>query len=140
VYVSDADVAKIKVGDIASVTLDAYQSSAPFPAHVTEVDPAATMSNGVSAYKVTLQFDQNDPRIQAGMTGSTAIITKTDQDALSVPTSAIITEGSSTFVFVKSSSGDTQVPVTTGIQSAAGMTEILSGISATDDVRTFGSQ
>jgi HlyD family secretion protein len=140
VYVSDADVAKVKVGDAASVTLDAYQSGTPFPAHVSAVDPAATMTNGISSYKVTLQFDDNDPRIQAGMTGSASITTGTDTNALSVPTSAIITEGTSTFVLVKSASGDAQVPVTTGIESASGMTEILSGLSASDEVRTFGNQ
>jgi HlyD family secretion protein len=140
VYVSDADVAKIKVGDAAAVTLDAYQSSAPFSAHVTEVDPAATMTNNISSYKVTLQFDNNDPRVQAGMTGSANITAQTDQNALSVPTSAIITQGTSTFVFVKSSSGDSEVPVTTGIENASGMTEILSGLSSSDQVRTFGDQ
>ncbi len=138
VYVSDADVAKIKVGDAVAVTLDAYQSGAPFPAHVTTVDPAATMTNGISSYEIVLQFDANDPRIQAGMTGSVHITTQTDQNALSIPTSAIITEGTSTFVFVQSPGADKKVPVTTGIQSAGGMTEILSGISSTDEVRTFG--
>ena len=138
VYVSDADVAKIKVGDTAAVTLDSYQGEAPFPAHVTEVDPAATMQNGVSSYKVTLQFDDNDLRIQAGMTGSASITTQMHQSTLSIPTSAIITQGTSTFVFIKASGGDRQVPITTGIQSAAGMTEILSGLSATDEVRSFG--
>jgi HlyD family secretion protein len=138
VYVSDADVAKIKVGDVANVALDAYQSSAPFPAHVISVDPAATMTGGVSSYKVTVQFDNNDPRIQAGMTGSANITTQTDASVLSIPTSAIITQGTSTFALIQSSSGDKQVPVTTGISSAAGMTEILSGLSPTDQVRTFG--
>ena len=137
-YVSDADVAKIKVGDVADVTLDAYQSTAPFPAHVIAVDPAATMTGGVSSYKVSIQFDNNDPRIQAGMTGSASITTQTDTNALSVPTSAIITQGTSTFVLIHGSGSDQQVPVTTGISSAAGMTEILSGLSPTDQVRTFG--
>jgi multidrug efflux pump subunit AcrA (membrane-fusion protein) len=107
---------------------------------VTEVDPAATMTNNISSYKVTLQFDNNDPRVQAGMTGSANITAQTDQNALSVPTSAIITQGTSTFVFVKSSSGDSEVPVTTGIENASGMTEILSGLSSSDQVRTFGDQ
>ena len=138
VYVSDADVAKIKVGDVANVTLDAYQSATPFPAHVIAIDPAATMTGGISSYKVTVQFDDNDPRIQAGMTGSTSITTQTDLNALSVPTSAIITQGTSTFVLVHGSGTDQQVPVTVGIASASGMTEILSGLSPTDQVRTFG--
>ena len=138
VFVSEADLAKVAVGDPVSVTLDAYQSDAPFPAHVTKIDPAATVNNGVSSYKVTLQFDDNDPRIQAGMTGSIKITTQTHQDALSVPTSAIITQGTSTFVFAQSSGADKEVPVTTGISNAAGMTEILTGVSASDHIRTFG--
>ncbi len=138
-FVSEADLAKVKVGDVAQITLDAYQSSAPFPAHVISIDPAATINGGVSSYKVTVQFDSNDSRIQAGMTGSAHITTATESSALSVPTSAIITEGSSTFVFIQSSGGDKEVPVTTGIASVNGMTEIRSGIAPTDQVRTFGN-
>jgi RND family efflux transporter MFP subunit len=139
VYVSDQDIAKVKVGDVASVTLDAYQSGSAFATHVIQVDPAATLQSGVSSYKVTLQFDKNDPLIQAGMTGSVKIITETHESALSVPTSALITRGTDTFVIVQSASGDQQVKVVTGIESAAGMTEITSGLSASDRVRSFGS-
>jgi RND family efflux transporter MFP subunit len=139
VYVSNADIAKVKVGNEASIALDAYQGGSVFAAHVIEVDPAATIQNGVSAYKVTLQFDKNDPLIQAGMTGSAHIITQMHQNSLSVPTSAIITRGSEAFVIVQSSRGDKQVPVQIGIASASGMTEIISGLSASERVRTFGS-
>jgi RND family efflux transporter MFP subunit len=140
IFVSEADLSKVKVGDVVQVTLDAYQSDAPFAAHVTEVDPAATVANGVSAYKVTLQFDANDTRIQAGLTGSVKIITDTKTNALSVPTSAIITRGNSTFVMRETSAGEVLTPVTTGIESAGGMTQILSGVTAADRIRTFGNQ
>jgi RND family efflux transporter MFP subunit len=146
VFISNADVAKIKLGDVASVTLDAYQNSAPFASRVTAIDPAATITNGVSSYKITLQFDDNDPRVQSGMTGSASITTESHEQALSVPTSAIITQGTSTFVFVKSSNGtskanqDREVLVTIGLNSASGMSEVLSGISISDQIRTFGNQ
>ncbi len=140
VYVSQADIAKVKTGDSADIILDAYQSGAPFPAHVITVDPAATVANGISSYKVTLQFDQNDPRIDAGLTGNVQITTHSDNNVLSVPASAVITQGSDTFVMRQSPSGDQMVPVTTGIESAAGMIEITSGLSGTDRIRTFGAQ
>ncbi len=139
VYVSDVDIAKVKTGDAALVTLDAYQNGSTFPAHVIEVDPAATLQNGVSSYKVTLQFDQNDPRIQSGMTGSAKITTNTHTNVLSVPTSALIRHGTDAFVIVQSPSGDREVQVTTGIESVSGMTEVISGISPSDNVRTFGA-
>lgn len=139
-YVSEADIAKVKVGDAAAVTLDAYQSDAPFPAHVIQIDPAATIQNGISSYKVTLQFDDNDPRVQSGMTGTALITTQTVPSGLSVPTSAIITNGTSTFVIIHRSSGDVQMPVVTGVESGQGTTQIISGVSPQDEVRTFGNQ
>jgi RND family efflux transporter MFP subunit len=137
-YVSESDVAKLKVGDAASVALDAYQGEASFSAHLTAVDPAATLTNGISSYKVTLEFDANDPHIQAGMTGSVHIITNMHENALSVPTSAIITQGTDTFVLVADASGDRKTSVRVGISSASGMTEVVSGLNATDRIRTFG--
>lgn len=139
-FVSQADLAKLRVGDIAAVTLDAYQGGDTFPAHVIAIDPAATIQNGVSSYKVTLQFDNSDPRIQAGLTGNAKITTKNVADALSVPTSAIITSSSDHFVLRKSGSSDVRVPVQVGIASADGFTQILSGIAASDQIRTFGNQ
>ena len=136
--VSQADLAKVKVGDIAAVELDAYESAAPLAAHVVAIDPAATVQNGASSYKVTLQFDANDSRIQAGLTGSVKITTQSKDNVISVPTSAIITQGTQHFVLREGTSGDEQVAVQTGISSVAGMTEVTSGLSASDRIRTFG--
>ncbi len=139
-FISEADVAKVRPGNVVSVSLDAYQDQAAFSAHVISVDPAATVTNGTASYKVTIQFDGNDSRIQAGMRGSAHITTATHADALSIPTSAIITRGTTTFVIARSAHGaDTQTAVTAGIESASGMTEILSGLSPSVMVRTFGS-
>lgn len=140
-YVSESQLAEIQVGDQAQVELDAYQNQAPLSAHVIEINPAATVQNGVSSYEVKLQFDENDPRISAGATGSVKIITQSLTDVMSVPTSAIINDNGSYFVIVKGASGAVQeMPVQIGIQSAGGYTQITSGLSSTDQVQTFGNQ
>lgn len=139
-YVSEADVSKVKVGNTAQITFDAYQTGQALSAHVVAVDPAATVQDGVSAYKVTLQFDTADSRIQAGLTGNARIITETKDSALQVPSSAIVRQGSGTFVLLSTPSGDTLTPVQTGISSADGMTEVLSGVTASDSIRSFGTQ
>ena len=54
--VSEADVAKVKDGDTANVTLDAYGTGTIFPATVATIDSAETTVNGTPAYKVTLYF------------------------------------------------------------------------------------
>ena len=109
-------------------------------AHVIAVDPAATEQNGVSTYKVTLQFDGDDARVQAGLTGSVVITTSEKDGALSIPSSAVITRGNDRFVMKQDAGADRLVSVQTGIVSRDGMTEIISGITERDRVRTFGNQ
>ena len=138
-YVSQTDLAKLKPGQSARISLDAY-SGESLSAHVIAVDPAATEQNGVSTYKVTLQFDGDDARVQAGLTGSVVITTSEKDGALSIPSSAVITRGNDRFVMKQDAGADRLVSVQTGIVSRDGMTEIISGITERDRVRTFGNQ
>ncbi len=137
-YVSEADLAKLKIGQAARVELDAYENGQPSTARVVAIDPAATMQNGASTYKVTLQFDAADPRIQAGLTGSVKITTASFERAIVVPSSAIITRGADHFVLRKGKGGDEETPVQIGISSADGFTQIMSGLSDGDQIRSFG--
>ncbi|HEY6021475.1 MAG TPA: HlyD family efflux transporter periplasmic adaptor subunit, partial [Candidatus Paceibacterota bacterium] len=72
-YVSESDAGRLKAGMAADVTLDAYGSSRHFPATITAVDNSPTNQNGVPAYQVTLQFNQNDSAISSGMTANITI-------------------------------------------------------------------
>jgi RND family efflux transporter MFP subunit len=137
VPISDSDIGQVKIGEAVTATFDAYPG-VTFPAVITEVDPAATVTNGVSSYMVTATFTSTDPRIQSGLTAYLAIITASAPNAIVIPTSAIISNATSQFVYVKSTGKDVQTPVTVGIQSASGMTQILSGLSAGEQVLTFG--
>ncbi len=73
IFVSEIDVAKLLVGNSASVTLDAYGSARTFAATVVTIDRSPTMQNGIPAYKVTLQFAHNDPAITQGQTANATI-------------------------------------------------------------------
>ena len=139
-YVSEADLAEIQVGDAAQVELDAYQDQAPLSAHVIEINPAATIQNGIASYEVKLQFDENGSEISSGETGSAKITTQSLQNVMSIPTSAIIMDNGQYFVIEKASSGTQEVQVQIGIQSASGYTQITSGLSPSDEIQTFGTQ
>ncbi|MFH0740130.1 MAG: HlyD family efflux transporter periplasmic adaptor subunit, partial [bacterium] len=54
--IPEADIAKVKLGDTANVTLDAYGADVEFQAKITKIDPAETVLEGVPTYKTTLQF------------------------------------------------------------------------------------
>lgn len=61
-------------------------------------------------------------------------------NALVVPTSSVIKDGGQAFVYVKSGSNvPVRSSVITGLVSADGMTEIISGLSPGQEVLTFGT-
>ena len=61
--VPEVDIAKIKKGNKARITLDAYGSDENFEAKVARINPAETLIEGVSTYKVTLSFDNYNEKI-----------------------------------------------------------------------------
>lgn len=74
VYFSEIDITKIRVGQVAQATLDAYGNSRVFPAQVVEVDTSPTQTGGnTTGYKATLQFAQTDPAVSSGMTANVTI-------------------------------------------------------------------
>lgn len=136
--VAETDITKIHLHDAVQVTFDSFPGET-FDAVVTTVAPAATVTDGVSSYSVTATFLQNDPRLVSGLSANMRIITATKDDALSVPTSAIIRAGDAQFVYVETTGVPQRTPVTTGIVSADGRTEILTGVAASDTVLSYGA-
>lgn len=138
-FISESDISKIKVGDNAVITLDAYGSGTTFAATVLSTDPAATVQNGISSYKTTLQFTNSDDRVKEGLGANVAITDQTKQNVLVVPQSAIIKNNNQDFVLVDAGNGKiTQTQVQTGITDLDGNVEITSGLSQGQMVAYFG--
>ena len=144
VYLAENDVTKVAAGDKADVTLDAYGAGRIFPATVGTVETSPSIdpdSAGGTAggYKVTLVFDNADPAIANGMHASATIHTGSAQNVLIIPSSAIITNGTSQFVLKQTANGPVQTPVTVGLISTSTV-EVLSGLSVGDSISAVGSQ
>lgn len=133
-YIPEINVALVKVGDAAVVTLDAYGSEVPFTAKIVSIDPAETIRDGVPMYRAVLEFSQKDDRVKSGMTANVVITTEKREGIISIPQGLIQIRDGKRFVTVKS--GDTQkdVEVTTGSISSSGNIEIVSGLSEGDVV------
>ena len=98
VYVDEADVGSVKVGQHASFTVSAFLAR-PFPATITRVGFGSTITDNVVTYLTYLDVDNADLALRPGMT-ATATITATQRThVLLVPNSALRfspSEGSST--------------------------------------------
>lgn len=132
-YVPEVAIADVAVGNPATTTLDAYGTSAPFPAKVVAVDPAETVKDGVPTYKVTLAFLAPDPRIRSGMTADVHIITGTVPDAVVIPAGAVGKSAAGSYVSVVADKKVTNRIVETKAL-ALGKVQITSGLDAGETI------
>ncbi|MCK9361166.1 efflux RND transporter periplasmic adaptor subunit [Patescibacteria group bacterium] len=85
---NEVDIAKIKVGQKATVTFDALPDLT-IAGTVVEVDPLGKASQGVVTYDVKVAFDTDDEQIKPGMSASVSIATDVRTNVLMVPNAAI---------------------------------------------------
>jgi HlyD family secretion protein len=88
VYVDEADVGSVKVGQDASFTVSAYPSR-PFPARITRVGFGSTITDAVVTYLTYLDVDNADLSLRPGMTATATITATKRQDVLLVPNTAL---------------------------------------------------
>ena len=127
-YVPEVNIALIKIGDEAKVTLDAYGENILFYAKVISIDPAETIRDGISTYKVQMQFKENDERIKSGMTANVSITIFNKPNVIVIPAGVIFEQDGKKFVQVKTDKGISDREVTLGDVSALGQVEVMSGL------------
>lgn len=145
IALNEVDVAKVAVGQKVTLTFDAIDGLS-ITGEVAEVSPLASTSQGVVSYNVKIAFDSQDDRIKSGMSVSTSIVTDVKADVLTVPNSAVKSQGGQYYVqtlsnatstggLVSSDQTPTNIPVTTGATNGT-LTEITSGLKEGDQVIT----
>ncbi|MEI6420178.1 MAG: efflux RND transporter periplasmic adaptor subunit [bacterium] len=135
-FVPEADIAKVKVGNKANVTLDAYGSDVYFPAEVYQIDPAETVIEGVATYRVRLRFIQEDNRIKSGMTANIDLITKEVSQVIAIPIRVVASLSGEKSVKVLIGSKPVERKVVLGVKGSDGMVEVLSGLVVGENVIT----
>jgi hypothetical protein len=127
------DVTKVPllaVGQTATVQVDGR--TAPVTGRVTRVAAAPTSSSG-TAYAVTLGLDGDVSALRDGTQASVVLTVKQVTGALSVPSSAVRTVGTSTVVLVVDGSGAHTTPVTVAAVGPV-YTAVSDGLAAGQEV------
>lgn len=138
--IPEVDLAKISLGDHARITLDAYGPDVLFSATVSNIDPAETILEGVSTYKVTLRFDKSDDRIRSGMTPNIDISTDKRENVIVIPSRAVTTKDGKKTVRVLEGEVPREVNIEVGLRGSDGNIEVLSGLTVGERVITFEQQ
>lgn len=123
---SEIDILKLKIGQKATVTIDAL-SDKTFTGKVVSIDRVGAVTNNVTNYPAIIQFDTEDQNILPNMSASANIILEAKTDILFVPSSAVQTQGEESFVRILKDGQAKQVSVQTGLVGDS-QTEIVSGV------------
>lgn len=135
-FVPEVSIAGIEVGNVARVTLDAYGQGVEFGARIAHIDPAETIRDGVSMYKIKLIFDKNDSRVKSGMTANTTIETFKKENVLLIPLRLVLQkEDGTNSVFVKVGENFVETNIEIGEVDSRGNAEVTSGLSLDDTLR-----
>ena len=132
---NEVDVSKVAIGDKATMTFDAIDGLT-ITGKVVEIDNIGTVSQGVVSYNVKITFDTEDPRVKTGMSINVSIITNIAADVLSVPSSAIQTQGTNSYVLVLNPSDTTPVVGQQSVAAKVAPTRVTVQTGVSDDTNT----
>ena len=132
VYISESDISKIKVGNKANITFDAFDDDYKINGQVYFIDPAATSISDVIYYKIKINFSEdeiskNNFIIKSGMTANVDIIADYKENVFAVSSRAILVrDNGEQYIRVLNDETVSEITVTTGINGDQSKVEIFS--------------
>lgn len=129
--VGEADVAKLRPGQVATVAVDAVGTGTRMTGKVTVIDPAATIQQGVPVYGVDVTLDVPNAQVRPGMSGTASVIIASRTNVLTVPNLAVRTTAGRRGVQVLRDGQPVDSEVTLGISNET-VTEVASGLQEGD--------
>ncbi|MGN0972990.1 MAG: HlyD family efflux transporter periplasmic adaptor subunit [Aristaeellaceae bacterium] len=138
VRVDEMDVSRLKVGQRAEITLDAFPAET-FPATVTRISRVGEAAGSITTYAAELRLS-GDSSLLEGMNGSAVILSDSVQGAVLVPLGAVHEDEAGPYV---EKLGPDAAPVRTSIETGLSdgwVAEVLTGLAAGDRIVYGGAQ
>jgi RND family efflux transporter MFP subunit len=134
--VSESDIAKIKLGQKASLSFDAFDPDEKFTALVVSIDPSATVVQDVVDYVVKFAMEKDDMRFKDGMSADLDILIFEKNDVLAIQERAIKETDGKKMVQILEKGKAVDREVKTGTKGDGGMIEVTSGVEEGEMVIT----
>ncbi len=132
-YVDEVDIGRIKVGDKASFSVDAYPDK-NWNAKVEAIYPDATIKDNVVYYATILSIEDNyEGFLRPQMTASVTIHLDTLSGVLAIPSKAVKRENGVPYVLVKEGEKSVKRQISIGRESGD-LIEVKGGLSLGDKV------
>ncbi|MBD2384912.1 efflux RND transporter periplasmic adaptor subunit [Cylindrospermum sp. FACHB-282] len=131
--VPEADIGRIKQGQVVEIVADAYPDQV-FKGRVQLIAPEAVIEQGVTSFQVRVALDSGADKLRSGLNVDLTFLGDRISDALLVPTVAIITERGEAGILVADAKNQAQFrQITVGAQ-IEDQTQILSGLKTGDRI------
>ncbi len=132
--VDETDIGKIKLGQEATITLDAYPDT-KIEARVEHIYYESETVNNVTIYKVDLAPKKTPEFFRSGMNATVDFKAESKESALLIPVNAVRKEGEESYVLLRQESSQNPVKrvVKLGISDDKNY-EVLSGVTVGDTV------
>ena len=136
VKVEEARIGEIQKGQPTAINVSAYPDNT-FTGEVSLISPTANASD--RTFEVRISPDEQDDLLRAGMFAEVNLVIEQYANALLVPTSAVVTEGDQSYVFVVNNDQVEKQDVTTGLIQKD-VTQIKSGLVLGEQVVVSGQK
>ena len=103
-HINQADVTRMKLGQEVNIQVEAV-TGLKLTGVVERIAPQATLKNNIKGFSCRILLKHPDERVRPGMTANISIPIALADNVLTVPLSAVFTEGGERFVYIKN--GDT---------------------------------
>ncbi len=135
--IAETDITKIKQNNEAKITLDSLGEAKEFTGAVYFIEPAATVIQGVTYYKIKISFDPGTEAVKPGMTASAVITTARLDNVLMMPARAVVERDGKKYVRILENNTPREAVVVTGLNGDDGLVEVKEGVNENDQVVTF---
>ncbi len=133
--ISESDIINVSLGQIATITFDAFGEDVEFVGRVVHIDPAEEEVEGVVFFETEVVLtDVYREGLRPGLSADVTIETLRINDAITVPQRATKREGENVSVRVLVDEEIQERDVTLGKRGDGGRIEILSGLNEGDIV------
>jgi len=126
ISIDELDIGKIRQGQKALVTLDAYKDKV-FVGHISTVAAKGIVQNGTATFQADIIIEQSENLI-TGMSANVVIMTDSKKNVLLLPIDAIQSKKDRRFVLIQTEKGIIEKDIRVGIVNED-FAEILEGLT-----------
>jgi HlyD family secretion protein len=131
--VDEIDVARIALGQLTDITLDALPD-AKIPGVLTYIAPVSRVEGGVVVYDVKIKLQNKENlNLKSGMTAKAEVVTNKKTGILTIPDRAITKSNGDMVVKIMVDGKLQDKPIKTGISDGIN-TEVVSGLNEGDEI------